>query len=89
MKTYKNILRLWIGFASIVAFGLGWIGLAHSPKPIQPQSSNTTSTTTTQLQPLPPMPSLSDVQQSGFSVSIPSNSNVQSFAQPVFRSGGS
>ena len=47
MKIYKNILRFWIGFASLIAFGLGWIGLAHSPKPVQPQSSSTNTTITT------------------------------------------
>jgi hypothetical protein len=91
MKIYKNILRVWIGFASLIAFGLGWIGLAHSPKPVQPQSSSTTTNTitTTQLQPLPPMPSISQVQQSSFVPVAPSTSSVQSFSRPVFRGRGS
>jgi hypothetical protein len=91
MKIYKNILHIWIALASVLAFALGWIGLAHSPKPVQAKSSSTTTTTiTTQLQPLPPMPSLSQVQQN----SVPqvqdfSSVQTQTFSRPTFRSSGS
>jgi len=88
MRIYKNLLRVWIALASIAAFVLGWIGLAHAPKPVQAQSS--TTATSTQLDPLPPMPSLSQVQQDN-TVSTPLFSpGVQtSSPQHVFRGRGS
>jgi hypothetical protein len=93
MQLYKNLLRIWIAIASVIAFVLGWIGLAHSPKPIQNSSASTTTTTTTtttaQLAPLPPMPSISQVQQDSF-VPAPFVSSPQiSNAAPVFRGRGS
>jgi len=88
MKIYKNFLRIWITLASTAAFLIGWIGLAHSPKPVQAQSASSTNTSTT-LAPLPPMPSLSQVQQNNTVVSPFVSSSQSSFSRPVFRSRGS
>ena len=38
MKITKTLLHVWIALASVAAFFLGWIGLAHSPKPIDRKS---------------------------------------------------
>jgi hypothetical protein len=38
MKTFRKILRYWIAIASMLSFLGGWVILAHSPKPVQPQS---------------------------------------------------
>jgi hypothetical protein len=88
MKTYKTLLRIWITLASTAAFLIGWIGLAHSPKPVQAQSASSANSTTT-LDPLPPMPSLDQVQQSNTVVSPFVSSSHSSFSRPVFRSRGS
>lgn len=88
MKLYKNLLRIWIAIGSVAAFAVGWIGLAHAPKPIQSQSSTAATTTSTQLDPLPAMPSLSQIQQQSVSPA-PLFSSSQVSSQPVFRSRGS
>jgi hypothetical protein len=88
MKVYKTLLHIWIATASVAAFFLGWIGLAHSPKPIQPQSAASTNTTTS-LDPLPAMPSLGQIQQGSASVSTFRASSQTFAARPVFRSRGS
>jgi hypothetical protein len=35
MKFWKVLLRVWITFASLTSFLIGWIVLAHAPKPNQ------------------------------------------------------
>ncbi len=39
MKIFRKILRYWIAIASVLSFLGGWVILAHSPKPVQPQSA--------------------------------------------------
>jgi hypothetical protein len=88
MKIYKTLLHVWIAMASVAAFFLGWIGLAHSPKPLQPQSSASTNTTVS-LDPLLAMPSLSEIQQGSAAVSTFRASSQTFASRPVFRSRGS
>ena len=86
MKLFRKILRYWIGIASVLSFLGGWVILAHSPKPVQFQSSSSA------IQPsaLPTLPTLPPIQAYGatsnngltfFSTPAPSN-NVQPI-QPV------
>jgi len=91
MQIYKTLLHIWITLASIAAFLIGWVGLAHAPKPLQPQSAaSTDTTTTTTLAPLPPMPSLSQVQQGNNTAFSPFVASSQSVSRRhVFRSSGS
>ena len=35
MHLTKTVLRSWIAFTSLSSFLVGWIMLAHSPKPVQ------------------------------------------------------
>lgn len=51
MKLIKLGLRVWITLASIISFLMGWVMLAHSPKPVQTGSTQTT----TSLSPLQPL----------------------------------
>jgi hypothetical protein len=37
MKIFRKLLRYWIAIASVLSFLSGWVILAHSPKPVQPQ----------------------------------------------------
>lgn len=55
MKTLKFGLRLWITITSTISFLVGWIMLAHAPKPspLLLPASNTASLPT--LEPLPPL----------------------------------
>lgn len=88
MKIYKTLLHVWIALASVAAFFLGWIGLAHSPKPLQPGSAASTNTTVS-LDPLPAMPTLGEVQQGSATVSSLRSSSQTFASRPVFRSRGS
>ena len=38
MKLFRKLLRYWIAIASLLSFLGGWVILAHSPKPVQPQA---------------------------------------------------
>ena len=38
MKVFRKVLRYWIAIASVLSFLGGWVILAHSPKPVQPQA---------------------------------------------------
>jgi hypothetical protein len=53
MKVYRKVLRGWIAITSVFTFLGGWIILAHSPKPLQTQT-----TTTTQSVSLPNLPAI-------------------------------
>ena len=82
MKLWKSLIRVWFTLASIASFLVGWVVLAHAPKPNQFNASNVPS-----LPRLDPVPTLNDVM-----VSAPSEGFFQQ--QPrqrtmILRSGGS
>jgi hypothetical protein len=91
MKIFRKLLRYWIGIASVLSFLGGWVILAHSPKPVQLQSSSS-------VQPIA-LPSLPSIQAYGattnngptfFSTTAPTNppaNNIQPI-QPVQPSQG-
>ncbi len=88
MKPFKNFLRYWLAVMSIFTFVGGWIILAHSPKPVQPNKSTSS---------LAPLQNLAPIQTfgnnnngSGLFPSLPSNSQPSSgFGFPTLRTGGS
>jgi hypothetical protein len=101
MKIFKFGLRVWIMLTSVMSFLLGWIMIAHAPKPVQASSVSTTNNVVS-IPTLAPLPSLND--GTGQSTGNPFKStlfsvqpSVQSFNQssnnfapaPVFRTGGS
>ena len=92
MKLFRKLLRYWIGIASLLSFLGGWIILAHSPKPVQPQSTSA-SVPPTVLSTLPPIQAYGGTSNNGptfFSTTAPGNStsnNVQPI-QPVQPSQG-
>jgi hypothetical protein len=63
MKFFRKILRYWIAFASIISFLVGWVILAHSPKPVQAAT----------VQPSVTLPKLPPIQ------AYSSNNNGQEF----------
>jgi len=93
MKLFRKLLRYWIGIASLLSFLGGWIILAHSPKPVQPQSASASSVPPTVLSTLPPIQAYGGTSNNGpsfFSNTAPGNSsgnNVQPI-QPVQPSQG-
>lgn len=90
MKLFRKILRFWIALASLLTFLGGWIILAHSPKPVQPQLVTVQSLAT-----LPPIQAYgSNVNNNGlgfFSNNAPANpqSNQPSAGMPTLRTRGS
>jgi hypothetical protein len=89
MRFYRFALNIWITLASLLSFLLGWVILAHAPKPVQPvQAAAISVPALPTLQPLPDLQFGSGNTFQNFQV--PSN-NFQSNPAPVtvFRTGGS
>ena len=97
MKLFKFGLHLWIMLTSVLSFLVGWIMLAHAPKPTQKVTSPSTMVTPyPTLSPIPDLGTGND-QNSGssfpnttFSLQ-PSNNNFAPAPapMPVFRTSGS
>ena len=94
MRLFRFALNTWITIASIGSFLVGWVALAHAPKPVQ----HTQQTTITNAAPLPTLTPLQNLQfgqggSSSFqSFQAPSggfNNAFNSSPQPLFRTGGS
>ena len=80
VKFWKSLIRIWFTLTSLASFLVGWVVLAHSPKPNQFHPSNIPS-----MPSLNPVPSLDQVMLSDGS---------QNFVRPsqralILRSGGS
>jgi len=90
MKIFKIGLRLWITIASMFSFFVGWIMLAHSPKPTQASSSQQSAVTPLPtLEPLPPLFANDDgsVQNQQFFFNNQPQTSFRS--RPSFSTGGS
>ena len=80
MKVWKNIIRAWFTLVSLASFLVGWVVLAHAPKPNQFDPTDLPD-----LPKLEPVPSIEQFMVSRQSVNIlRSNQRVV-----VLRSGGS
>ena len=91
MKLLKSALRFWITLASVISFVGGWIALAHSPKPVQFNSSS--SNNTAFMPALEPLTPLSGFDAGGNNSQDQPLVNVQprtfSRSNPFFTTGGS
>jgi hypothetical protein len=88
MKIIKTVLHYWFAIASVFSFLLGWGMLAHSLKPVQPQSSNASYNIT--LPQLPPIQAFGSGNGAGVDFSASNNlAQSGSFFRPRLRSGGS
>jgi len=91
-KLTKPLLHLYLSLGSVAAFAIGWVFLAHSPKPAplvpsQPQSQVQVST---MVQPtLEPVPSLNDYLKNGNATSSLPVFQSPSFNFPRLRTRGS
>ncbi len=95
MKLFRFALNIWITIASVLSFLIGWVALAHSPKPVSHTSQPQTTVSS-----VAPLPTLTPLQLNGsdsgnfqtFQVAPSTNSNngfFNSAPQPIFRTGGS
>ena len=80
MKFWKGLIRIWFTLASLASFLVGWVVLAHSPKPNPFNPSNNPTAPK-----LAPVPSFDQVMLSD---------QPQSFVRPsqralILQSGGS
>lgn len=96
MKLFRFGLSIWITVASIGSFLIGWVALAHSPKPVQHTQQVIISSAA-------PLPTLTPLQSLPFGGTDNSNNNFPLFQapssnfnsgfssapQPLFRTGGS
>jgi hypothetical protein len=80
MKIWKNIIRAWFTLASLGSFLIGWVVLAHAPKPNQFDPSSVPS-----MPRLDPVPSIDQVMFSSDSQNFfgSNQSNI------VMQTGGS
>jgi hypothetical protein len=80
MKFWKSLIRVWFTLASLASFLIGWVVLAHAPKPNQFNPSDLPA-----MPRLDPVPSLDQVMVSDQSQSF------NQFRQQtrILRSGGS
>jgi hypothetical protein len=84
MKLWKKLIRIWFTMASLASFLVGWVVLAHAPKPNQFNASNVPT-----MPRLDPVPSLDQMM-----ISQQSQSQAFGFSQrrqqaQILRSGGS
>jgi hypothetical protein len=58
MKLFKLGIHFWITLTSVFSFLVGWMVLAHSPKPVQAQTISTSPSSVT----VAPLPTLVPIQ---------------------------
>lgn len=80
VKFWKSLIRIWFTLTSLTSFLVGWVALAHSPKPNQFNPAN-----------IPSMPRLDPVPSIGQVMRLDPSQN---FVRPsqralILRSGGS
>ena len=84
MKFWKSLIRVWFTLASLASFLVGWVVLAHSPKPNQFNPANVPS-----LPGLDPVPTLNQVMLTNQSQGFFQSSQRSNQRVMVLRSGGS
>jgi hypothetical protein len=73
MKLVKHSTRILITLSSLGGFLMGWVFLAHAPKPASTTSATTNQQPAAIMAPLPTLAPLPDINQSG------SNANLLQF----------
>lgn len=92
MKIFRFAMNTWITAASILSFLLGWVALAHAPKPVQ--NIQTPAASSPAIPTLVPLQSLQFGGDQGntfqnFQVQIPVQVPNNNVSMPAFRTGGS
>ncbi len=83
MKLWKNLIRIWLTLASLVSFLVGWVVLAHAPKPNQFNPSSVPAAP--QLDPVPSLDQMINSDRSQPQILV----RPRQQRMPVLRSGGS
>ena len=94
MKFFRFALNLWITVVSVLSFLVGWVALAHAPKPVSQSQTQSVAVSSDALPTLVPLQELqfgSDSNFQGFQVqTAPQTSSIFGSApSPFFRTGGS
>ncbi len=96
MKLFRFGLTIWITIVSLLSFLIGWVALAHAPKPVSHNSPQVTISSGAPLPTLTPLQNLqlggtdnSNSQNFNFQQAPSSNFGFNSAPQPIFRTGGS
>ena len=94
MKFFRFALNLWITIVSVLSFLIGWVALAHSPKPVSQSQTQSVAVGSAALPTLVPLQNLqfgNDSSFQGFQVqTAPQASSIFGSApSPLFRTGGS
>ncbi len=96
MKLFRFGLNVWITIVSLLSFLIGWVALAHSPKPVSHTAPQVTISSAAPLPTLTPLQfggtdNSSNNQNFTFQQAPSSNFNngFTSAPQPIFRTGGS
>lgn len=89
MKNFKNYLHILLTFASLLGFLGGWATLAHSGKPLQPDSKQSGALAPLPaLEPIPAIGSSSTNSNNGLLTINPATRNSRR-ASPFFTTSGS
>ncbi len=94
MKLFRFALNIWITIVSVLSFLIGWVALAHAPKPVSQSQAQSVAVSSAALPTLVPLQNLqfgSDNNFQGFQVqTAPQTSSIFGSApSPLFRTGGS
>ncbi len=90
MKLFRFALHTWITMASVLSFLLGWVALAHAPKPVQhTQASVPSSQSVPTLAPLQNLRVGDDQGSNNASQTFQTFQAPSNMPAPVFRTGGS
>ncbi len=94
MKIFRFALNIWITIVSVLSFLIGWVALAHSPKPVSQSQAQSVAVSPAALPTLAPLGNLqfgNDSNIQGFQVqTAPQTSSIFGSApSPLFRTGGS
>lgn len=86
MKIVKSSMRVWLTFASVISFLMGWVLLSHAQKPAPLQVNQPAITAPSSV----PQQSIQTFNFNSGSATFPFSSQSQSqFFRPSLRTGGS
>ena len=90
MKSFKSLLHIFLGLASMAGFLIGWATFAHSNKPVQPGQTDLSQQDLAPLPALPPIQVDQNSQSSPLQFFAPRQSTSNfGFAQRGFFTRGS
>ncbi len=84
MKLWKSLIRIWLTLVSVGSFLIGWVVIAHAPKPNQFKPSSVPA-----MPKLDPVPSLDQVINGQQSQMPQINILPSQQSTRILRSGGS